>query len=96
MKKIFVLSSSNNPSGGTKVLNQFVNLFIAKGYQSFLVITGAEAKKAKSGKREVPRHVLYVGLVGAVSQLSPGISSTLPVVFLASSARCASPAWANG
>jgi glycosyltransferase involved in cell wall biosynthesis len=36
--KIFVFSAHNKPSGGTKVLNQVVNLFIDHGHDACLVI----------------------------------------------------------
>lgn len=36
--KIFISSAHNRPSGGTKYLNMFVNLFIEKGFQSYLVV----------------------------------------------------------
>jgi hypothetical protein len=54
MKKIFFLSCHNKPSGGTKVLNQFVNLFIEKGFESFLVITEKNPQKAAFLKNPCP------------------------------------------
>jgi len=44
--KFFFLSAHNKPSGGTKVINQIVNLCREKGYKSYLVTIEDKPKKA--------------------------------------------------
>ena len=43
--KFFFLSAHNKPSGGTKVINQIVNLCREKGYKSYLVTIEDKPKK---------------------------------------------------
>jgi hypothetical protein len=54
MKKIFLIVPSNNPSGGAKVANQIVNLFLKKGFESFLATLETEPKKASFLKEPAP------------------------------------------
>jgi hypothetical protein len=54
MKKIFIIIPHNNPSGGTKVANQVVNLFREKKFESFLVTLEAEPKRADFMKEPAP------------------------------------------
>src|SRR3989339_411475 len=35
---IYIIGSTNRPSGGTKVMHQIANLFIEKGYKSYVVV----------------------------------------------------------
>lgn len=52
--KFYFLVPHNKPSGGTKVLNQMVNLCIEKGYKSYLVINEKKAYKASFLKNPCP------------------------------------------
>lgn len=45
--RFFFLSAHNKPSGGTKVLNQMVNLCLEKGYKSYLVIVEDKVYQAE-------------------------------------------------
>jgi hypothetical protein len=52
--KIFFTLPHNNPAGGVKVVNEFVNLFIDKGYESYLCLPEEELKLAAFLNKPAP------------------------------------------
>ncbi len=58
-KKIFFTLPHNNPSGGVKVVNEFVNLCREKGYESFLCLPSDEVKLATFLNNSAPVKSLY-------------------------------------
>jgi len=51
---IFFTLPHNNPSGGVKVVNEFVNLCIEKGYKSYLCLPSDELKSASFLNESAP------------------------------------------